>query len=645
MLCHAEVPFAEGGFVGLDVFYVLSGFLITGLIVREIDRKGKFSIRDFYARRAKRLLPLAALVLIFIAVTSMILFSTVRQIEVGGDIIAASLYFVNWHFIGQEVDYFAFAEGMSSPVQHYWSLSVEEQFYVLWPILLLGLTSLALRFGWRSRRTMVVVLGGAALASLVYSITYTATDPQSAYFSTLTRGWELAFGGILALVLPRALRMPQKASTVMVGGGITAIIAASFLLAETDPYPGWRALAPVLGTMAVIIGGASVGRGLAVRFLSVRPFQYLGKISYAWYLWHWPFIVFAVTIWGEMSPAWLVVVTLAAWIPAEISHRLVEEPFRRSRFLNLRPKRALAIGAVCTLATVVVGIGISSDRISLTTAPETEVAGASVIGNKYEPQEKVNRIKPSPAKARDDRGRMYEEGCLIQGEETESGECSYGSDQPRRNVVLFGDSHALQYSPALERIADNRNWRMVLFARGNCLIADVRFRNKCDTWKENVMKRIETVEKPDLVIISTSTLDQLRVKTDSGELSRKDSQPLMVDGLARVIRRIKATGSKVVVIRDQARAPFIPPECVADHQDQLSKCAFTPERRDEWAFDRDAARRTGVRLIDPMKILCQDDRCPSVIGDALVYRDTYHLSATFSNTLAGWLGKRLPELG
>jgi len=643
LLCHAEIPFLEGGYVGLDIFYVLSGFLITGLILREFDRRGTISIRDFYARRAKRLLPLAAFVLVFIGVVSLVLFGPVRRIEVGGDILAAALYFVNWHFIGGNVDYFAFEEGLLSPVQHYWSLSVEEQFYVLWPLLLLTVGSIALRGRRRFRTAMLIVLTPLALASLAYSVHYTGIDPQKAYFSTLTRGWELAAGGILALVLPRATRIPRFASTLLTGGGIALIAGAAVLLNETDPYPGWRAIVPVAGTIAVIVGGSAIGRGLAVRFLSVRPLQYLGKISYAWYLWHWPFIVFAIAIWGHLSPEWLIVVTLAAWIPTEISHRLIEEPFRRSRFLNLRPKRALAIGAVCTLATVAVGLGMKLDRLDIDSASEVEVAGAAVVVDGFEPQERARRIKPTPLRARDDRGRMYDEGCLVQGEATDSKECAFGDREGKRTVVLIGDSHALQYFPAMERIADDERWRLVGLSRGNCLIADVTYRDFCDRWRRNVLDRVDRIE-PDLVVLSTSTLDRFRVRRDGEELSRGDSQPYLVDGLARVLDRLKATGAKVAVIRDQARAPSIPAECVAENPDRLRKCDFEPERRDEWAFDRDAAARSNVRLIDPMPILCPQDRCPPVIGDALVYRDTYHLSATFARTLAPWLKQRLPAI-
>jgi len=583
-------------------------------------------------------------VLVFIGVMSLILFGPIRQVEVGGDIFSAALYFVNWHFIAQNVDYFAFEEGLVSPVQHYWSLSVEEQFYVLWPLLLLLIGSIAIRGRRHFRTAMLVVLVPLALASLVYSVIYTGLDPQKAYFSTLTRGWELAFGGILALILPRALRIPKVASTLLVGGGIAAITVAALLLKETDPYPGWRALIPVLGTIAVIVGGSAVGRGIAVRFLSIEPLQYLGKISYAWYLWHWPFVVFAIAIWGELSPEWLIIVTLAAWIPSEISHRLIEEPFRRSKFLNLRPKRALAIGAACTLVTVAVGLGLNLNRLDIDSASEVEVAGAAVVVDGFEPQEKARKIKPTPLKARDDRGRMYDAGCLVKGDATDSDECAFGKVESKRTVVLIGDSHALQYFPAMEKIADRKNWRLVGLSRGNCLIADVGYREPCDSWRRNSIERVERIQ-PDLIVLSSSTLDRFRIRKNGEELSRIDSQPYLVDGLTRVLKRFKRTGAKVAVIRDQARAPSIPAECVAEHPDNLRKCDFEPARRDEWAFDRDAAERAEVRLIDPMPILCRDDRCPAVIGDALVYRDTYHLSATFARTLAPWLEKRLPEIG
>ncbi len=641
LLCHAEVPWAEGGFVGLDVFYVLSGFLITGLILGEYRKRGSISLRNFYGRRAKRLLPMASTVLVFIAVGSLILFPTVMQMETGKDILAAGLYFVNWRFIAEDIDYFAFSEGIVSPTQHYWSLSVEEQFYFLWPLLLLGCFALAARFLQRPFRVILVLTVSLALASLVYSIVYTPAEPLSAYFSTLTRGWEILFGAVLAIVLPRSFRLPGWLAGPLVVGGVAAVIIASFTFNEIDPYPGWRALIPVLGTVALIIGGTAVHRGIGIKLLGLPPLQYLGKISYAWYLWHWPFVVFAIAMWGEMGPGLLVLISLAAWVPAEISHRLIEEPFRRSRNLNLHPRRALAIGGVCMAAAVTAGLAISVDRIDVVEAPEERVAGA-LAAETGVPQQTVSAIRPSPERARDDRGHAYEKGCLISGTQTESGECRFTkAERPVKSVVLFGDSHALQYAPTFGRLARDRDWEVTVLTRGNCLVADTAYREYCDRWRANALERIEA-EKPDLTVVSSSTLDRFRLKDGDRELSRIASQPRLIAGMERTLRRIKRASKDVVLIRDQPRAPFLPYECVADNTNKLEECVFDAKRRREWAFDYEAAKQAGVKIIDPVRKLCPKERCPSVIGDVLVYRDTYHLSATFARTLAPWIATKLP---
>lgn len=644
LLFHADLPFAEGGYVGLDMFYVLSGFLITGLIVTEIERRGTLSMRNFYARRAKRLLPLATFVLVFILIGSAVLFSNVRQVSVTSDVIAAALYFANWRFISHDVDYFAAEEGNLSPVQHFWSLSVEEQFYLLWPVLLLTACAFAVKRGRRPRRAALVVVLPLALVSLAYSILDTPGEPANAYFSTFTRAWQLAAGGVLVLLLPPGIRMAKGISAVLATGGLAAIVASTYLLKESDPYPGWRGLIPVLATLAIIVAGTSTVRSMPIRLLSTAPLQYLGKISYSWYLWHWPFIVFALEIWGPLSPRRLVLVTLVSWVPAEISHRLIEEPFRRSSSLGRRPTRALAFGVACTLLTVILAFGLSSQKRHIRTAPEYAVAGAVAAERGDAFQEKVEEIRPDPFEARDDRGDMWDKGCLVEGKETESDDCELADPESPTTVVLFGDSHALQYAPTLKRVADEEDWRLVGLARGGCAIADVAYSPDCDEWRENTIKRITEQESPALIVVTTSTLGRMKVKVKGKRLDRAESQPLLIDGLVKILRRLKSTGAKLVLIRDQAKAPFEPVDCVGDNPERLSKCAFKPHRRQNWAFDEAAAKRAGVPIIDPMPILCRDDRCPSVIGDALVYRDPYHLSATFAKTLAPWLSKRLPQI-
>lgn len=632
----------EGGFVGLDVFFVISGFLITGLILGDYRKRGSVSLRYFYGRRAKRLLPMAATVLVFISIGSLILFSTVMQIDTGKDVLAATLYFVNWRFIAEGVDYFAFTEGIVSPTQHYWSLSVEEQFYFLWPLLIIVSIAVATRTFRRPTGVILTMTVLLATASLVYSILYTAADPQSAYFSTLTRGWEILFGAVLAIVLPRSIRLPGFLAGIMVVSGVAVVIATAFIFKDIDPYPGWRALLPVLGTMALIIGGTSVQRGIGIKILAQRPLQYLGKISYAWYLWHWPFVVFAIAIWDDMRPGFLLLATLAAWVPAQISHLLIEEPFRRSKYLNVRPARALAVGGVCMVAALSAGLAISQNRLDVVEAPEEQVQGA-LAADTGEIQQQVKAIRPSPDKAREDRGKAFEKGCLVIGPTSESGECRFGNkEDPAKRVVIYGDSHGLQYAPTFGRIAREHDWEVTVLTRGNCLVADTPYRKYCDRWRANALERIEA-EQPDLTVVSSSTLDRFRLKEGDREMSRIESQPRLVEAMTQTLRRIKRASGKVVLIRDQARAPFLPHECVADHSDRLEECAFEPLRREQWAFDYKGARRAGVKVIDPMNKLCPRKKCPSVVGDVLVYRDTYHFSATFARTLAPWLASRLPD--
>lgn len=646
LLCHADLSWAEGGFVGLDIFFVLSGFLITGLIVGEFSRTGRISIRNFYARRAKRLLPMACTVLLVILVGSLMIFSTVRQVDTAGDVLAAALYFVNWHFIAEGVDYFAAQDGLISPVQHYWSLSVEEQYYLIWPLLIVACTALAVRFGRNAKLLIFIAISAVTVLSLVYSIEYTAADPRAGYFSTLTRVWELGAGAILALLLRRGTRLRGLTSNLLVIGGLAAVLVSGYAFSEIDPYPGWRALIPVAGTMAVIIGGSSTVRGVGVRFLSLAPFQYLGKISYAWYLWHWPFIVFAIALFGDLTPAWLVVVTLASWIPAEASHRLIEEPFRRSRYLNLRPGKALATGAVFSVAAVGVAFAVSTDRLELAEAPESRVAGADAIKDKFEIQEEVKEVRPYPTKARADKGIAHKSGCLVLGQTTESPRCRFDEgDSGAKRVVLFGDSHALQYSPALLKIAREKKWNLTVLTRGNCLPADTDFKEYCDRWRRATLDRIEKEEKPDLTVVASSTLDVYSLKRGGRKLSRTESQPLLIDAMTETFKRLKRSSGKVVLIRDQARSPFLPFECVAENPKKLKRCVFEPKRRDDWDFDFKGAQKAGVPVVDPMPVLCRENKCPSVIGNALVYRDTYHLSATYSKTIAGWLGNQLENAG
>jgi hypothetical protein len=376
----------------------------------------------------------------------------------------------------------------------------------------------------------------------------------------------------------------------------------------------------------------------------------VGKISYSLYLWHWPFVVFAVAIWGDLSPAWLTLATLASVIPAAISHRLIENPIHHSRILSLKPKRALAVGGICIIAGAGVGLALSVDRVQIDVLPEGQAPGAKVLAaGEFPIQDRVDAIRPSPLDANDDKGQAYDDGCLIEGLVLESPECVYGDPDSDTTVVLFGDSHALQYAPALTPVAEENGWRLVVLSRGGCTPADVNIGTLCTQWRSSALRRIRD-EQPDMIVLATSTTGKLDMLTADGKkVAAPESVPLHEQGMIRTIRKLQKTGATMVMMGDQVQGPSVPDplphQCVGDNLDNLRACAFPNEPPLDRYFDTRAARKTGIQLISPVPKLCNDEICPSVIGNVLVYRDSYHMSATYAETLAPWLGSRLPVPG
>ena len=344
---HAGVGLVGGGFVGVDVFFVLSGFLITGLLVDEISRTGTISLGDFYARRVRRLLPLATLVLAATAAATYALIPPIDRKGVAADIVGSALWSANWRFAAESTQYMADTD--KSPVLHYWSLAVEEQFYVVWPLLLLllvGGTGLALRAWPVAFRRIALALGLVIAGSLWLSWTQTDAGSTFAYFGLHTRAWELGVGAALALVRPMLPLLTRRAAEAAALVGVAMVLGSAVLMDESTPFPGTAALVPVLGTALLVAAGARLPDGLVSSSLSRPAARYVGRISYAWYLWHWPVLVLATARWGEVTMAddgaasthasWSVV-TLAvtlSFVLAALSHHLVEQPLRQAGFLE-----------------------------------------------------------------------------------------------------------------------------------------------------------------------------------------------------------------------------------------------------------------------------------------------------------------------
>jgi peptidoglycan/LPS O-acetylase OafA/YrhL len=649
LLCHAGIPFLAGGYVGVDVFFVISGFLITRLLVGELDRSGTISIRRFYARRIKRLLPLSAALLVTVAILTMVILSPVRAIEVSGDIISSAFYVANWHFAAQSVDYFA-QDIEPSPVLHLWSLAIEEQFYFVWPSLLLGVTWFFRRSGRPARPAIWTTLSLIFVASLIFGILYTADQPGAAYFSTFGRAWELALGGLLALI--GVIKLPRRIAVPIGWLGLAAIVYACFAYDASTPFPGAAALVPTLGTAALIFAGsAGAARFSPGWLLSTAPARYVGRISYSWYLWHWPFLVFAAALWGPLSVAAGLAVVAVSWVPTAITHYAIEEPFRRSKVLVRIPSRAFALGAACMALAVGGALLLDADQPTIRTAPISQVKGAAALPEQVVPQDKADAVRPNPLRARDDRSQAFYDGCLVGIAGTNSNQCLYGDPKGTKTLILFGDSHAMQYFSPLERLANENHWRLIALTKAECTPGEVQIRSmieereysQCDAWREKTMERIEESGSRAMVVMSGDTA-YTPYSSDGRELSGREASEALEEGYMKTLERIHRAGLQTAVIRDTPASSSDVPSCVSEDLQNLDHCAF--ERVHDWdlEFDVRAAQNSPyAHLIDITDEICPSDLCRAVIGNALVYRDKTHLTATFARTLAPWIGEGIKE--
>ena len=654
LLYHAGVPFAPGGYVGVDVFFVISGFLITGLLIRELEKTGTVSLARFYSRRAKRLLPLTVVVLAFVVLIAwaLPLYDPVRMDEVSLGVVASGLYFMNWLLAARATDYFA-AGLQASPVQHFWTLAVEEQFYLIWPALLLVVAWLGRRAGRGLRPALTAAFAAVVVSSLAYSVYSTQAQAGAAYFSTLTRGWELALGGMLALVPASRLGSRSRwVASALALGGLGAIAFATFRFDDDTLFPGYAALVPTLGTAAIIAAGfGTLAR--PARLLTLGPVRHVGRISYSWYLWHWPPLVFAAAIWGKLSPLEGTGVLAASYVPAVLTNRLVEKPFLHSETFTRFPRKALALGGACTISSVALGLLLFALTPTVPEVPESQVAGAAALREGHSPQKSAKAVHPSPreAETKENRPQMYADGCHLDAPETESPECVYGDPSSETTVVLFGDSHAMQWFPALNELAKDRDWRLVGLTKSACPPAEVhiysgtlrREYRECDQWRERTLQRIVRDENPSLVV--TSSLPTYRPRDDGKRLPREESTEALVEGYASTLKKLRGAGASVALIEDVPHPDKNIPQCVSRSLDRLERCA-TP-RSKALGYPKVNARAAegveGVSLIDPTSEVCLEKACPAVIGDALVYRNGAHLTATYVRTLTPWLGKHLPE--
>jgi len=358
VLHHGWPAVAPAGYMGVDVFFVVSGFLITALLLRESARTGRISLKSFYLRRARRILPAAMAVLAVVTVLTYLVVPRVEWRSYFREVVASSLYFENW-LLAADSQNPARDDLASTPVQHFWSLSVEEQFYLAWPLLIIAAIAFAARRSRDPRRALLVVLGTATVASFAWNLVLTVQDHNLAYFSTFTRVWEFGVGGILAILVPEVAPGRERLRAVAGWLGLVLIAVPIFAFRTPEVFPGLVVLVPVAGALAVIWAGMPDARWSPARAAGLAPVQWTGDISYSLYLWHWPIFMFVPFITGVPSPPWLMVLlVVAAFAVAAASKRWIEDPARFGLAGARKPRSALLIGSMATLAALVVAAGM-----------------------------------------------------------------------------------------------------------------------------------------------------------------------------------------------------------------------------------------------------------------------------------------------
>ena len=701
LLFHAGIPGTEGGFVGVDIFFVLSGFLITGLLLREREERGGISLSGFYARRARRILPAALIVLVAILFASWFVLPPLDIPDVAKDVFASALFVGNIRFAVQATDYFA-ADVVRSPVLHYWSLGVEEQFYLLWPFLLI----VAMRYGGRLRASAGAIVASVFVVSLIFAIVYTGIDAPWAFFSLPGRAWQLALGGLLAIGAQRVSSLPWRVRSVAGWLGLAAVLASIVFITPDIPYPGVVALVPSLGAAGLILAGG--GRLSVGRMLAVRPLRFLGKISFSLYLVHWPILVLpaAALPLGEQLPLstrlLLVLVSVGVGV---LSYRFIEQPFHRG-WLSHRPNPAtLMTAGAGILATVLIAVtfnfgalaklespdtGIisnpepfptlagdgedtpppwySPDPSDSATLPPTNSPGATPSGGPTGSQaptdqptdrptppptpaptrEPITRlpadVRPALVDARNDEELLARNGCLLGTAPTQPrNDCWFGDPNGTKTVALVGDSHASQFFPAINALAKQNGWRLVAYTKISCRFLDLPLisRELQREYTECEQWRENVVQRLQQHPVDLSIFVVAR---GMEVVNQADDDPrTQGHSLARMMARIP--GEHAVIV-DTPQSIYDPPACLSANISNVWNCATPRNKAFNWRgekLERTATADSGATLIDLSDAICPGDPCPAVLHDMIVYRDVLHLTATFALSLADEMEKQLPR--
>ena len=638
VLFHAGLP-VPGGFVGVDVFFVISGYVITRLLCKQLASTDRIDLRAFYLRRIRRILPALAVLLVFTLLAGILLSPIGGQKVTAYTGASASMFSANLYLIRNTAGYFDVRSSVNA-LLHTWSLSVEEQFYLVFPGLLLGAWFLAKRYLTSNLdRVLIATLGSVFVVSFVSSwvltdgvgpVSYSAEVQRFAFYSAPTRAWEFALGGLVALSAGLFVRLRPQASFVLALVGVAGIGWASLALSEQSPFPGLAAVPPVVGTALLIAAGECATSNAVNRALSSGPAQWLGGVSYSWYLWHWPLIVFAGALWPGSNGV-LVVAAAISLAPAAASLHLVENPIR----FTPRPvaHRTLALGAACIVVPIAAaGVLLIVNRVIV----RNDAVRALDVATRFHADSVRGCDNPTPFGHR------------------RQPRCEWRVPTPAGNAVLVGDSNAGQFTEAFTAGFNKKGWNAEVATLSSCPFADLTMLASgheiagCRGFVEGSMRTL-TQNPPDVVVVASASDSYIRdgsyefVRNDGTRVKTVEGKRLAwQEGTKSVVDLLERQGTQVVVINPAPKfGTWDPRECAAIRRlVDASSCGVTRSTTDlrRWRApavnaERQALAGSSAKLIDVFEQLCPSERCATEQAGSWTWRDGSHITVDASRGL------------